>query len=271
MTLEGVGEWGQQRSLVTGILPWGQKEGVEVSCCSVGKRLQRGLKLRLSIRQFQVEGDQSDGVPGTLSHEEEQGSLRGLLLCRHQEVIKRETSRAGRWLLRARQIKTGDCPATTKKLESLSETWGKEGYLWACGHTQGIVGTLPEEEETNVYPFCIRSQDKPKDHSTKVQLEDPMSLLDLPTKHGLGKSNLAPAWPTSPLLYRWNPSELTSHTLYPSTSQDQETILLAPIGIFIQLPFLRLLCASFVGDWLSLCSPGWSCTCSNPPASPLNR
>lgn len=56
------------------------------------------------------------------------------------------------------------------------------GHL--CEHIAG-VRILPREEETNVYPFLIRSQDKPKDDSTQVQLEDPMSLLDLPIEHRL--------------------------------------------------------------------------------------
>lgn len=75
-----------------------RKEWRPVSA-ELGKgRLQKGLRLRLSNRQFQVEGDQREGVPGTPSHEEERGSLHvvGLLLCRHQEVMKGETSRADR-------------------------------------------------------------------------------------------------------------------------------------------------------------------------------
>lgn len=60
MTQEGARGGG---GVVSGILPWGQKEGVEVRSCRVRKRLQKGLKLRVSNRQFQV-GDQSDEVKG---------------------------------------------------------------------------------------------------------------------------------------------------------------------------------------------------------------
>lgn len=119
--------------------PWGQKEGVEVSFCSVGKRLQKGLKLRLPNRQLQVEGDQRDRVPGTPSHEEEWRSLHilGLLLCRHQEVIKGESSRADRRLLWARPTETGDCPATPQKLESLSERGARKANSRLVD-TQGV-------------------------------------------------------------------------------------------------------------------------------------
>lgn len=63
MTLEGAGQgggegpgaWWQESC------PWRQKEGVEVNFCSIRKKPQKGLKLRMFNRQIWVEGDQSEG------------------------------------------------------------------------------------------------------------------------------------------------------------------------------------------------------------------
>lgn len=131
---------------------------MEVSFCSVGKRLQKGLKLRLPNRQLQVEGDQRDGVPGTPSHEEEWRSLHilGLLLCRHQEVIKGESSRADRCLLWARLTETGDCPATPQKLESLSERGARKANSGLVD-TQRVCENFPHRRGNKCLPLPYKA------------------------------------------------------------------------------------------------------------------